>query len=55
MSLLYQLSKQPFLFYYLYTNRIQFIYKSNTIYIQMENDLYINRKRSVYKLKLIII
>ena len=30
-----------------------FIYKSNTIYIQMENDLYINRKRSVYKLKLI--
>ncbi|ATR95571.1 hypothetical protein CS546_05405 [Porphyromonas gingivalis] len=32
-----------------------FIYKSNTIYIQMENDLYINRKRSVYKLKLIII
>ena len=26
-----------------------FIYKSNTIYIQMENDLYINRKRLLYK------
>ncbi|ERJ69380.1 hypothetical protein HMPREF1554_00612 [Porphyromonas gingivalis F0569] len=35
--------------------REQFIYKRVLIYIFIENDLYINRKRSIYKLKMLYI
>ncbi|ERJ67961.1 hypothetical protein HMPREF1990_02160 [Porphyromonas gingivalis W4087] len=35
--------------------RERFIYKRVLIYIFIENDLYINRKRSIYKLKMLYI